>query len=264
MTFPATHNISYYKGDTYEFNVYPRTNSDTDGDGVNDTFPLAGYEVNFTIAEKLGTLASTDEDAILGYSVFSPDRTHIQCAITPTAGLSLDASKDYFYDVTISKTDATYDRVYTLLSGTINVSDRVEPATVESISTPTSPTNITVSGVTDSSISLSWTAPELGGAPDGYYVYATPYSSDYENTATLQQLVDALALATPQEVSDTSATITDTTAIPALGISSTPLQPGIAYVYAVASYNTAGSSSPAGNFDVDAGTVDEVFTDGGS
>lgn len=263
MTSPASHNISYYKGDTYEFNVYPRTNSDTDGDGQNDNFPLADYTVSFTIAPKRGVLSSTDEEAVAGYAVFSPDRTHIKCAITPIAGAGLNASQTYVYDVKIAKQEATYDKVFTLLTGNLTVQDRVEPIEETSVDLPTEPTSINVT-VTESSLSLSWTAPELGGSPDGYYVYATPYSPTYESSVVLQQLVDALALATPSSVTGTTAVITETTAIPALGISSAPIQAGTAYVYAVASFNTAGTSSPAGNFDVDAGTVDEVFTDGGS
>jgi hypothetical protein len=265
MTYPATHNINYYKGDTYEFNVYPRTNTDTDGDGVNDVFSLTGYEVDFTIAERRGALLSTDQPAVNGYAVFAPNRTHIQCAITPENGEDLDASKTYVYDITISKVDATtYDKVFTLLSGNLLVENRVDPIDSEAISIPTPPLNISVTGVTDSSISLSWTAPQLGGAPDGYYVYVTPYSSAYENSVALQQLVNSLAAATPSSASSTSTTISSTTAVPLLGIVSTPIQPGTAYIYAVASFNTAGTSDPAGNFDITAGTIDEVFTDGGS
>ncbi|MDA8874904.1 fibronectin type III domain-containing protein [Winogradskyella sp.] len=264
MTFPATHNVTYYKGDTYEFNVYPKTNSDSDGDGVNDVFPLSGYSVDFTIAERRGTLLSTDSDAVSGYAVFSADRTHILCAIPPTTGSLLDASKTYVYDITISKSDPTYNKVYTLLSGNLSVQDRVEPVETESVDLPSFPTSLTMTDATSSSITLGWTAPVLGGTPDGYYVYVTPYSASYENSVVLQQLVDALALATPESVSQESATLTATTAISSLGIESVAIQPGTAYVYAVASFNTAGTSAAVGNFDITEGTVDEVFTDGGS
>lgn len=263
MTLPASHNISYYKGDTYEFNVYPRTNSDSDGDGVNDVFPLSDYAVSFTIAPKRGVLESTDQEAISGYAVFAPDRTHIKCAITPIAGAQLTSSQTYVYDVKIAKQEADYDKVFTLLSGNLIIQDRVEPIQEDSIELPSQPINITAT-TTETSISLSWSAPITGGAPDGYYVYATPYSPSYENTVALQQLVDALSLATPQDVTGTNAQITSTTAIPALGIESEPIIVATPYIYAVVSYNTTGSSSPAGNFDVEAGTIDEVYADGGS
>lgn len=264
MTFPATHNINYYRGDSYEFNVYPRTSDDSDGDGVNDVFPLSGYDVAFTIAEKRGTLESTDEDPILGYAVLSPNRTHIECAIKADTGATLTASKQYVYDIKITKVDpATYDKVYTLMSGNLIVQDRVEPIVEETILTPGTVQSITAT-VTENSVTPSWSANEVGGAPDGYYVYITPYSPAYEDSTTLQQVVDALALATPVEVSDTTVELTDTTAIAALGITSQPIQAGTAYVYAIISYNSSGSSAAAGNFNVELGTVDEVFTDGGS
>lgn len=264
MTFPATYNINYYKGNTHQFNVYPKTSTDLDGDGENDAFPLAGYTVDFRIAERRGELLSTDSDAIAGYAIFAPDRTHIKCAITPLNGAQLDPSKTYVYEVVISKPDTDYDKVFTLLSGNISVQDRVEPIEETTIGSPNPPVSISVTALEADSISLSWSANETGGVPDGYYVYVTPYSASYEDSTVLQQLVDALALATPEEVTTTSATITETTAVSALGLSSVPLEAGTAYVYAVASYNTTGTSSPAGNFDVEAGTVDEVFTDGGS
>lgn len=263
MTLPASHNISYYKGDTYEFNVYPRTNSDSDGDGQNDVFPLADYSVSFTIAPKRGVLESTDQEAIAGYAVFAPDRTHIKCAITPIAGAQLVSSQTYVYDVKISKQEATYDKVFTLLSGNLTIQDRVEPIEEASIELPSEPVSITAT-TTETSINLSWSAPTTGGAPDGYYVYVIPYSLSYENPTALQQLVDALSLATPLDITDTSAQVTSTTAVPALGIESEPIIVSTPYIYAIASYNTAGSSSPAGNFDVEAGTIEEIYADGGS
>jgi hypothetical protein len=264
MTFPATHNINYYRGDSYEFNVYPRTSDDSDGDGVNDVFPLSGYDVAFTIAEKRGPLESTDEDPILGYAVLSPDRTHIKCAIKADTGATLSASKQYVYDIKITKVDATtYDKVYTIMSGNLTIQDRVEPLPEETILAPGIVQSITTT-VTESSVTPSWSANEVGGVPDGYYVYITPYSSAYENPIALQQLVDSLALATPEDVSETTVTLTSTTAIAALSISSVAIEAGTAYLYAIVAYNSAGSSSAAGNFDVELGTIDEVFTDGGS
>lgn len=263
MTFPASYNISYYMGDTHEFNVYPRTSVDSDGDGQNDQFPLAGYSVDFTIAARRGDVLSTDPESVSGYAEFSNDRTYIKCAITPAIGLELNAGQTYIYDVTISKADTDYDKVYTLLTGNLSIQDRVDPVVQQSIASPDAPVSITVASSTESGISLSWSASETGGAPDGYYAYLIPYSVSYESTVALQQLADALALATPTDVSDTSVTFTSTTAVPALGIDSEPLQPATAYIYAIAAYNTAGTSDPAGNFDITAGTVDELYVEAG-
>jgi hypothetical protein len=263
MTYPATHNISYYKGDTYEFNVYPRTSTDSDGDGTNDVFPLTGYSVDFAIAERRGELLSTDQEPIAGYSVFAPNRTHIQCAITPANGEELDPSKTYVYDVTISKTDATtYDKVFTLLSGNLNVQDKVESPETSVISVPSSPINIVADGSVSDTLTLSWDAPTSGGAPDGYYVYVLEYSPIFEDPTTLQQLVDGLALATPTQVTETTATFTDTTSTPLFP--STPILNGFQYIYAIVSFNTSGSSDAVGNFDIEAGTVDEVTVSGGA
>jgi hypothetical protein len=262
MTFPATHNINYYKGDTYEFNVYPRTSTDSDGDGVNDVFPLTGYSVDFAIAERRGTLLSTEEAPLAGYAVFAPNRTHIQCAITPINGADLDPTKTYVYDVTIAKTDATtYDKVFTLLSGNLTVQDKVESPEQSVISIPGAPLNVVADGSVSNSLTLSWDPPTSGGAPDGYYVYVLDYSPAYEDTTVLQQLVDSLSLATPTTVTETTATFTETT--PTAILPSNPIVDGGQYLYAIVSFNTSGSADAVGNFDIDAGTVDEVTVSGG-
>lgn len=51
MAFPGTYNINYYKGDTFEFNVYPKN---SDGTVFNlNTDPA--YTPTFTIATKRGS-----------------------------------------------------------------------------------------------------------------------------------------------------------------------------------------------------------------
>jgi hypothetical protein len=54
MAFPGTYNINYYKGDTYEFRIYPK-------DAEGNAFPLGDYEGSetFTIANVRGELATT-------------------------------------------------------------------------------------------------------------------------------------------------------------------------------------------------------------
>ena len=49
MAFPATYDINYYRGDTLEFNIYPKLND-------NSAFDLDGYEVNL-FGTGLGTRA---------------------------------------------------------------------------------------------------------------------------------------------------------------------------------------------------------------
>jgi hypothetical protein len=115
MAFPGTLNINYYKGDSYEFNIFPK-------DASNAIFNLDGYNVKFSIAETRGS-----SSIIEGYSQISPDNSRIECAIMPGNGNAMDASKDYQYDVEISKVSTGYNKIYTLLTGTIFVQEQVTP-----------------------------------------------------------------------------------------------------------------------------------------
>lgn len=258
MSFPATYNINYYLGDTHEFKVYPK-------DSSGAIFPLAQYStVDFTIAERRGTPLNTDDPSIEGYAEFSSDRTHISCAITPANGETLDPTKTYVYDVKITKPGLPYDSVFTLLTGNISIQNRVEPIEEDVVQLPSVPLSVVVTATSESSISVDWNAPELGGAPDGYRLYIIPYDTLYENQVALQALVSALSSATPFTTTATNYNFVSTTAVTSLGLTSEPLQAGQPYIYAITSYNTAGASAPVGNFNVTAGTIEEVFTDGGS
>lgn len=191
MAFPGTYNINYYKGDTFEFNVYPK-NSDGTTFNLNtdpaytSTFTLAtkrgsastvatglvatlvqgeltvtlttGTTSALTIGQKLvktsGTgvfatdayitaitssttftvsAAHTTAGAITfsvaaiytGVATISADKTYITCAITPTVGFYLDPTQKYVYDVQISRSASPYPLVYTILNGTVTVTDEV-------------------------------------------------------------------------------------------------------------------------------------------
>lgn len=118
MAFPGTYNFSYYRGDTFEFSVYPKNST-------GQTFTLNEYSVFFTIASSKGENIS--DSPIAGYATISPDNTHITCAILPEDGLQLDANQTYVYDLEIKDEDALpYPKVYTLLTGTITVSEQVK------------------------------------------------------------------------------------------------------------------------------------------
>jgi hypothetical protein len=117
MAFPGTYNINYYKGDTFEFRVYPK-------DSAGDAFPLSQYvdgTTSFVIASQRGATSGLIE----GYAQISNDETYILCAITPTNGAAMNPGTEYVYDVEISRTDAPYDYTYTLLTGTITVTEQV-------------------------------------------------------------------------------------------------------------------------------------------
>lgn len=115
MAFPGTYNISYYKGDTYEFRVYPK-------DSSGAIFDLTNYgNVKFTIADARGA-GSTKIEA---YAQISNDKTYITCAILPGNSVSMSADVQYVYDIEITRTASPYSYVYTLLTGTINVTEQV-------------------------------------------------------------------------------------------------------------------------------------------
>jgi hypothetical protein len=256
MAFPATQNIQYYMGDTHEFRIYPK-------DAAGDAFPLAQYNsVRFTLAERRGTPLETDAPRVSCYAAFSNDRTNILCAITPENSAQLDASKTYVYDVEIYKSGSPYDSVFTLLTGTVSITDQVTP--IQTL--PGEVTNLVSPSQTSSSISISWSAPTstVQNAPSSYDTYVIPYDVSYENVGTIAALESALSLATPFNTTDTSFTFTETTAVPALGILSGPLLPETAYIYAVVSRNQAGVSGLVGNYDPVAGTIDEQLTESAS
>jgi hypothetical protein len=123
MAFPAVFNISYYRGDTYEFRIYPK-------DASGNQFPLVGYDpisgVKFTMSTERG--ADGIGDQIEGYSKISSDGTYIDCAILPLNGIAMDFSLNYVYDVQVFKSGSPYDVVTTLLTGTISVTEQITGA----------------------------------------------------------------------------------------------------------------------------------------
>ena len=118
MAFPATYNFSYYKGDTLEFVIRPK-NSD------GSAFDLTGYSADFTIATARGT--STTSNPITQYTaqaVVDTSNDLVTCTILPGVGVQL-AAGTYVYDVPI---DSGASLVYTLLTGTITVTDHIAGA----------------------------------------------------------------------------------------------------------------------------------------
>ena len=119
MAFPGTLNISYYKGDTYEFRVYPK-------DASGAAFDLSLYDdenIKFSISTARGTTPTIE-----GYAAKSGDNTYITCAILPANGASMTANTTYVYDIEIARTASPYNYTYTLLTGNISVTDQVTGA----------------------------------------------------------------------------------------------------------------------------------------
>lgn len=184
MAFPGTYNISYYKGDTFEFLLNPK---DTSGNPFN----LTGYDssaIRFTISnyagpEKYdGVGGAPTKISIPGY-VTKVDNTYIKCAITPNNALEMTAGTTYVYDVEISKPGSDYDYVYTLLTGNITVKEQVSlpvPNAVPSASIAY--TEFTNDGAT-STATFTWSAPTGGPTITGYKLFVLPNPGSTPNFA---------------------------------------------------------------------------------
>ena len=221
MAFPGTYNFNYYRGDTFEFRVYPK-------DSAGGTFPLSDYTGNgtstkFTIATSRGATSGIIE----GYAQISNDQTHILCAITPANGALMTPGTPYVYDVEIARSSATYDFVYTLLTGNITVSEQVtQPG---QLLVPDHVDSLTPTGITSNSISLSWTAPtadENYGEADDYDAYILEYT---ENPLIILAAFQSGATAT---ITETSYTFTG-------------LDPETSYLVGIIASNAAGTADLA-------------------
>lgn len=145
MAFPATYDFNYYKGDTFEFRIYPKKNDGTvfdlsafdiptnyasTPDDVTDS--SAPYDsAQFTIADARGSAATQIRK---GFARVSDDNTYVQCAIRPTEGNLLLAGTEYVYDVEVKKPagaagSGQYEVIQTLLTGKITITDQVTGAT---------------------------------------------------------------------------------------------------------------------------------------
>ena len=126
MALPADFNINYYRGDTYEFRIYPK-------DSRGNPFPLTGYHptngVKFTMSTQRGEDGIGNQ--VFGYAKISSDASYIDCAILPENGRDMAFSFNYVYDVEISKpapSSDLYPSVITLLTGVISIREQVTGA----------------------------------------------------------------------------------------------------------------------------------------
>ena len=119
MAFPGTYNFSYYRGDTYQFIIRPKNANGT-------TFALDAYEGNalFTIANRRGSTGTQ----VVATATVDTANDIVTCTITPTQGRELTAGTTYVYDVQITNTTPNPDVIFTLLTGSITVTDDVTGA----------------------------------------------------------------------------------------------------------------------------------------
>jgi hypothetical protein len=114
MAFPGTYNFNYYRGDTAQFVVRPKTSNGA-------SFDLTDYDADFTIANRRGSTGS-QYTASASIDVVN---SLVTCTIYPSSpGRSLTPGS-YVYDVQI---DNGSTNIFTLLTGTITVTDDITGA----------------------------------------------------------------------------------------------------------------------------------------
>lgn len=111
--FPATYNFGYYRGNSFEFVINPKNSNGT-------TFDLTDYTALFTIATAAGSRAAHINSASPSIDVAAGT---ITCIIDPAFGSASLSSGPYVYDVEIR--NSAQNRVYTLLNGTITVTQDI-------------------------------------------------------------------------------------------------------------------------------------------
>lgn len=125
MAFPGTYNFDYYRGDTFQFTITPKTSTGA-------TFPLDSYAAAgaiFTISSARGdspstTINSVDNSTKLAATI-NTSTDIVTCVIKPGARDDLVGENTYYYDVEIFNGASLR---YTLLTGEITVTDDVTGA----------------------------------------------------------------------------------------------------------------------------------------
>ena len=113
MAFPGSYNFNYYRGDTAEFVIRPKTAN-------GSAFDLTGYTAEFFIATARGSTGTQHE----AQAVVSGVADTVTCTILPGVGRDLTPGT-YVYDVQIT-TGASV--IFTILTGSITVTDDITGA----------------------------------------------------------------------------------------------------------------------------------------
>lgn len=105
MAFPATYNIQYYKGDTYQFVIRPKNSS-----GAPFVLPSTEYQVNFYIATSRG---DTPTQALAGSSTITQTTYAVTTKLLQNNIATLTTSTNHRFvvgeSVAISGVDATFN-----------------------------------------------------------------------------------------------------------------------------------------------------------
>lgn len=107
---PATYDIQYYRGDTYEFYIQPK---DIDGMPID----VSGMTASFIVATSRGASPT----AAFSCSAVTSGST-IHCTIPAATGATFVGNTVYVYDVNLVNGSVNH----TYLTGNVYVTDRVE------------------------------------------------------------------------------------------------------------------------------------------
>lgn len=114
MAFPGTYNFNYYRGDTYEFKLFPKLQDGT-------KFDLTNYTAKFTVANRRGTGAT---QIAMTNPTINVSEGSIVCTISSTNGRSLTAGVTWVYDVEIVRSTGAANTA-TIITGNITVTEDV-------------------------------------------------------------------------------------------------------------------------------------------
>ena len=114
MAFPGTYNFNYYRGDTAQIVIRPKT-----ANGA--AFNLTGYTGEYTIADSRNTGAAQYSEGLT--AVVNTVSNIVTCTITPTGGRAL-AAGSYVYDIQITNGI----EIYTILTGVITITNDITGA----------------------------------------------------------------------------------------------------------------------------------------
>jgi chitodextrinase len=177
--------------------------------GPDKTPPVTPAAPTTTSISPTGTtitwIPTTDNVGVAGYNIYRNGSVASQLAVPPFHDTGLTPGLTYIY--TLSAFDAQG-----------NTSSQSAPLSVTTINTtpPTVPTNLTVTGVTANSVSLSWSASTDPGGVGGYRV---------------------LKGSSPNNMTIIDGSVTGTT------YTGSHLASNTTYYYAVEAYNSIGISS---------------------
>ena len=114
MAFPGSYNFNYYRGDTAEFVIRPKTAN-------GSAFDLTGFSADFFIANTRGPNPTQSYEA---QAVVSGITDTVTCTILPGVGRDLTPGT-YVYDVQITTGPSV---IFTILTGSITVTDDITGA----------------------------------------------------------------------------------------------------------------------------------------